>query len=149
MSTTSDVPFGTGDASFQAAGGESGLARLVEDFYLIMDELEDARCVRHLYPRDLAESRKRLAAFLCGWLGGPRRYAEHYGSISIPQFHTRWTVGEAERDAWLKCMELAIARQGYTDAFADYLLIQLRVPAERILQAGRPACPGQLTTTVI
>ncbi|MCH2339156.1 group II truncated hemoglobin [Pseudomonas sp. NPDC047963] len=149
MSTTSDVQFGTGDASFRAAGGETGLARLVEDFYSIMDELEGALCVRRLYPRDLVESRQRLAAFLCGWLGGPRRYAEDYGRISIPQFHTRWTVGEAERDAWLKCMELAIARQGYTDAFAEYLLIQLRVPAERILQAGQQACPRQSTTTVI
>jgi len=134
------------DASFQAAGGESGLARLVKDFYQIMDEHADAICVRRLYPHDLTESRKRLAAFLCGWLGGPRRYAEHYGSISIPNFHTRWMVGEAERDAWLNCMALAIAKQGYTDVFADYLLSQLRVPAERILQAGQRACPAQPTT---
>ena len=146
MSTTFSAPFGMGDASFQAAGGESGLTRLVEAFYQIMDEREDAICVRRLYPRDLVESRKRLAAFLCGWLGGPRRYAEHYGSISIPQFHTRWMVGEAERDAWLKCMALAIAKQGYTYAFANYLLIQLRIPAERILQAGQRVCPVQPST---
>lgn len=143
MNTTFSVPFGVGDASFQAAGGESGLTRLVEAFYQIMDEREDAICVRRLYPRDLIESRKRLAAFLCGWLGGPRRYAEHYGSINIPQFHTRWTVGEAERDAWLACMALAIAKQGYSEEFADYLLAQLRIPAERILQAGQHACPVQ------
>ncbi|MCQ4320315.1 group II truncated hemoglobin [Stutzerimonas stutzeri] len=143
MSTTFSVPFGVADASFQAAGGESGLTRLVEAFYQIMDERQDAICVRRLYPRDLIESRKRLAAFLCGWLGGPPRYAEHYGSIHIPQFHTRWKVGEAERDAWLECMALAIAKQGYSEEFADYLLAQLRIPAERILQAGRHADPVQ------
>ncbi len=143
MNTTSSVPFGVGDASFQAAGGESGLTRLVEAFYQIMDEREDAICVRRLYPRDLIEARKRLAAFLCGWLGGPRRYAEHYGSINIPQFHTRWKVGEAERDAWLGCMALAIAKQGYSADFADYLLAQLQIPAERILQAGQHTCPQQ------
>ncbi|WP_407296213.1 group II truncated hemoglobin [Stutzerimonas zhaodongensis] len=143
MNEPSSALFGVGDASFQAAGGEPGLARLVTDFYGIMDEREAASCVRRLYPRDLDEPRNRLAAFLCGWLGGPRRYAEHYGSISIPQFHTRWAVGEAERDVWLECMALAIAKQDYSEEFADYLLAQLRIPAERILQAGQHACPAR------
>ena len=141
MSKPCNAPFGVADASFQAAGGEPGLARLVEAFYRIMDEREMATCVRRLYPRDLSDSSERLTAFLCGWLGGPRRYAEKYGSISIPQFHTRWAVGEAERDAWLECMALAIAQQGYSDDFSEYLLTQLQTPAERILQAGRRVCP--------
>jgi len=142
MHTTDTVPFGIGDASFQAAGGEAGIERLVVDFYRIMDQSPAATCVRRLYPQDLEDSHKRLAAFLCGWLGGPRRYAERYGSINIPQFHTRWPVGQAERDAWLECMEQAIARQPYTARFAEYLLVQLRVPAQRILQAGQRSCPG-------
>ncbi|AHL74782.1 globin [Stutzerimonas stutzeri] len=136
------VPFGVGDASFLAAGGEAGIERLVADFYRVMDETEAAACVRRLYPQELSPSRERLAAFLCGWLGGPRRYAEKFGSISIPQFHTRWSVGETERDAWLECMAQAIARQGYSADFADYLLLQLRVPADRIFQAGRRGCPA-------
>jgi hemoglobin len=140
--TTNTPPFGVGDASFQAAGGEPGIERLVDVFYRKMGERADASCIRHLYPQDLTESRSRLAAFLCGWLGGPRRYAEAYGSISIPRFHTRWTIGGAERDAWLACMAQAIAEQPYTPAFASYLLAELRVPAERIVQAGA-SCPAQ------
>ena len=89
MSTTSDVPFGTGDASFQAAGGESGLARLVEDFYLIMDELEDARCVRHLYPRDLAESRKRLAGRPTSLRGTLRQHQHSAVSHSLDSGQNR------------------------------------------------------------
>ena len=142
MSTISRVPFGVGDASFQAAGGEAGIEHLVADFYRIMDETKSAACVRRLYPDDLSESHERLAAFLSGWLGGPRRYAEKFGSISIPHFHTRWTVGETERDTWLDCMALAIARQAYAADFAAYLLAQLRIPAERILQAGQQRCPA-------
>lgn len=141
MNTTHKIPFGVGDASFQAAGGEAGIERLVNDFYLVMDATEAAHCVRRLYPDELGSSRERLAAFLSGWLGGPRRYAEKFGSISIPQFHTRWKVGETERDAWLDCMAQAIARQDYTADFAEYLLTQLRVPAERILQACQTGCP--------
>ena len=140
MSETSSLPFGTADASYIAAGGEPGIAQLVADFYRIMDEHAGAACVRRLYPDDLSEPRERLAAFLCGWLGGPRRYAERYGSISIPSFHTRWKVGEAEREAWLECMAMAISAQDYTTEFADYLLAQLRVPAQRIFETQR-ACP--------
>lgn len=141
MHKISSVPFGVGDASFQAAGGEAGLERLVRDFYLIMDEHENAMSVRRLYPENLDESRERLTAFFCGWLGGPRRYAEKFGSINIPQFHRRWVVGPTERDTWLQCMAQAVARQHYSADFANYLLMQLQVPAERIVQAGSCACP--------
>lgn len=138
MSTSTPV-FGVGDASFQAAGGREGLRRLVEDFYLAMDTLPEAACVRQLYPESLDLARDKLATFLCGWLGGPHEYAERFGPISIPGFHTRWRVGEQERDAWLACMAWAIERQGYAPAFADYLLTQLRVPAERVRQASLAA----------
>lgn len=141
MTSDHGPAFGVGDASFQAAGGEPGLHRLVADFYAVMDESPQAATVRALYPADVSEAQDRLASFLCGWLGGPKRYAEKYGGISIPQFHTRWQVGEAERDAWLFCMEQAIARQPYTRAFSEYLLRQLRVPAERIRQV-QATCPA-------
>lgn len=140
--TTKTPPFGVGDASFRAAGGEPGIERLVAAFYRIMDQCESASCVRRLYPNDLDASRQRLTAFLCGWLGGPRRYAQLYGSISIPHFHTSWSIGEAERDAWLDCMASAIDEQPYEPGFALYLLAQLRVPAERILQAGQQSWPA-------
>jgi hemoglobin len=137
--STPKPTFGVGDASFQAAGAEAGVRRLVEDFYRIMDESSAAACVRQLYPEDLSLARDKLATFLTGWLGGPRRYAERFGPISIPQFHTRWNITATERDAWLACMQDAIALQPYSAAFADYLLAQLRVPAERAHQASQQA----------
>ncbi|MCW3149026.1 group II truncated hemoglobin [Stutzerimonas stutzeri] len=142
--TVSETPqFGVGDASFQAAGGTAGIERLVEGFYLAMDQLPQAASIRAMYPEDLTLAREKLAAFLSGWLGGPRDYAEKFGAISIPQFHTRWTVGDGERDAWLDCMAQAIARQPYSVEFAEYLLRQLRVPAERIRQAQQArGCPA-------
>lgn len=143
MSTAQHPPFGTGDTSFQAAGGSAGVRQLVEDFYAIMDSAPPAATIRRMYPQDLSPAREKLAVFLCGWLGGPRQYAERFGPISIPQFHSRWPIAEAESEAWLSCMEQAIARQGYSVAFADYLLQQLRVPAARIRQAAAHAhgCP--------
>lgn len=129
--------FGEGDASFQAAGGIAGIERLVDDFYAVMDEAEFARGIRRMHPADLAESRDKLARFLCGWLGGPKRFREKYGPIQIPAAHAHLRIDAAERDAWLECMRLAIARQPYTPAFAEYLLRALHVPAERTMRVSQ------------
>ena len=125
--------YGTADASYQAAGGIAGIRRLVNDFYDIMDSWEPARIIQRMHADDLGESRDKLACFLSGWLGGPKLFQERYGKISIPAFHTSWPIGEAERDAWLGCMAQAIERQPYTPEFKEYLLRQLRVPAERVV----------------
>lgn len=129
MSTPS---WGQGDGSFRAAGGRAGIERLVNAFYDAMERLPEAREVRAMHPEDLTEARRKLTFFLCGWLGGPRLYAEHYGPISIPQVHAHLAVDAAARDAWLACMETAIAAQPFEPEFAAYLLQALGVPAERV-----------------
>ncbi|MFK3774222.1 group II truncated hemoglobin [Pseudomonas sp. NPDC089406] len=128
--------YGTDDASYQAAGGIDGLRRLVDDFYRLMDERPEAASVRQMHPADLAGSRDKLACFLSGWLGGPRLYSERYGAIAIPSFHAQWPIGEAHSAIWLDCMARAIALQPWPADFAEYLLRQLRVPAQRIVQAS-------------
>ncbi len=128
--------YGTGDSSYKAAGELSGLIRLVDAFYTYMETLPEARVILQMHSADLALSRKKLAYFLSGWLGGPRLYAEHFGSIVIPAVHRHLSVGYAQRDAWLLCMQRAIADQPYDESFKVYLLEQLRVPAERV----RAAC---------
>ena len=128
--------FGVGDASYQAAGGIDGLRSLVDDFYQIMDESDAAAAIRRMHPANLDMARDKLACFLSGWLGGPRLYSEKYGSISIPAFHAQWPINAAHSAAWLGCMEQAIARQIYSQAFAEYLLARLRVPAHRVVQAS-------------
>lgn len=129
--------YGFSDTSFQAAGGIDGIRKLVDDFYLEMDTLPEAAGIRRMHKADLTESRDKLALFLCGWMGGPSLYHEQYGSINIPRDHAHLTIGEAERDAWLLCMERAIAKQGYSPEFSTYLLAQLRIPAERIFATSR------------
>ncbi len=128
--------YGIGDASHRAAGELAGITRLVDEFYTLMEQLPAARRIRNMHPADLTESRRKLSYFLSGWLGGPRLYAEHYGGISIPAFHQHLSIDTPERDAWLLCMEQAIARQDYAEPFKDYLLTQLRFPAERIRQVS-------------
>jgi hemoglobin len=121
---------------YQAAGELAGITKLVDKFYLNMDTLPEAKTIRSMHPADLAESRKKLTYFLCGWLGGPRLFQEHYGPISIPGAHKRFPIGYEERDAWLLCMQRAIAVQPYSDLFKDYLLAALSIPAERVRQVN-------------
>ena len=41
-----------------------------------------------------------------------------------------------ERDAWLFCMQQAIAVQPFDDQFKEYLLAALNIPAERVRQVN-------------
>lgn len=142
LNLVSEPKFGDGDASFRAAGGEEGLRRLSDDFYDEMERDPNARTILRMHPSDLTVSRDKLARFLCGWLGGPPRFREKYGPIKLPRAHRHLRVAETERDAWLACMERAIARQPFSAAFKVYLLDELRVPAERIRQVCQERMRG-------
>ena len=124
--------YSVGATPYHEAGELAGITGLVDDFYVNMDTLPEAEIIRKMHPQDLAESRKKLTYFLCGWLGGPKLYSEHYGAISIPGFHKQFPIGSDERDAWIFCMQQAIAVQPFDDPFKEYLLAALRIPAERV-----------------
>lgn len=123
--------YGDGDASYQAAGRFEGLQQLAERFYFYMETLPEAAVIRSMHRDDLTESTDKLARFLSAWLGGPKLYSEKYGPIAIPRAHAHLPIGAAERDAWLLCMDRALAEQPYTADFKAYMLKQLAVPAER------------------
>jgi len=137
MNDTTKPLFGTADASYQAAGELAGIQQLVTDFYQIMDTWSGATKIRAMHKSDLSQSADKLTCFLSGWLGGPRLYQERYGSISIPGFHAQWPIDAQARDAWLGCMQQAIERQPFSANFKGYLLAQLSVPANRVVQASQ------------
>ena len=131
--TTDDKPqYGVGDASYQAAGGEPGIRRLVDVFFTRMTDDARFRTIYDMHGVVDDTSRDKLARFLCGWLGGPKLYREKYGGISIPRAHEHLPIAEAERDQWLTCMAESVAEQPFADSFKTYLMEQLFVPAEAI-----------------
>ncbi|MGK0498733.1 MAG: hemoglobin [Oceanicoccus sp.] len=123
--------YGDGDASFQTAGGEPGIRQLVDAFYNSMESLSQAAAIRAMHPDDLLVSRDKLTLFLCGWLGGPKLFREKYGPIQIPHAHKHLVIGSPERDAWLACMQQALAQQNYPQLFQDYLMREFFRPADR------------------
>ncbi|TKB54352.1 MAG: globin [Nitrospira sp.] len=117
---------------YRASGELAGIARLVDAFYANMGTFPEARVIRNMHPEDLTEPRKKLTYFLCGVLGGPSLFIEHYGGVNLPDFHRKFPIGTEERDAWMLCMQRAIAVQPYEASFKEYLLARLWIPAERI-----------------
>ena len=130
--------YGEGDRSFRAAGGEEGVAQLVEYFYEAMSTLPEAKRIREMHGEDLHLVTDKLKCFLCGWLGGPRLFDEKYGPIRIPVAHAHLPIDANDRDMWLHCMAEALKKMPYEEDFKEYLLRALRVPAERI----RHVCSG-------
>lgn len=124
--------YGVEDASYKAAGQLAGLTKLVNSFYDFMETLPEATVIRGMHQKDLTQARKKLRYFLSGWLGGPKLYSKHYGSIAIPSAHKHLPIGNEEMEAWIFCMQKAVAEQPYEESFRIYLIEQLRVPAERI-----------------
>jgi len=122
--------YGYEDTSFRTMGGEPGIRRLVDYFYDAMQTLPEASVIRSLHPPDLALSRDKLTAFLTGWLGGPLRYNERFGSIRIPSAHAHVPIGAEERDSWLRCMQIAIERVDLPDDFRSYFMREIARPAD-------------------
>lgn len=132
MSTQNHRPYGTDDASYQAAGGETGIRQLVDGFFDRMGTDERFATIYAMHPDDIDMSRDKLARFLCGWLGGPKLYNEKYGAIGIPRVHAHLPIGMAERDQWLTCMSETVDLQPFAADFKAYLMEQLYVPAEAV-----------------
>lgn len=134
-----DRRYGVKDTSYKAAGEFEGLERLVSSFYGYMDTLAEAKVIRAMHPEDLSLSSTKLAYFLSGWLGGPRIFSEKFGPIRIPKAHSHLPISSKEGEAWMFCMEKALQDQPYEKEFKVYLMEQLQVPTNRIVQACNPS----------
>lgn len=107
--------------SFERAGGEIGVRRLVERFYDVMDSDPRATGIRALHPADLGESRQKLFEFLCGWLGGPQLYVQKRGHPRLRARHLPFAIGVSERDQWMYCMLHAMTDVGLPEDFQRQL----------------------------
>jgi len=120
-----------GDHQFQIAGGVEGCMKLANDFYDMMETLPETKKILFMHPTDLTESREKLGRFLCGYMNGPELYEEKYGPIALAPAHSHLPIGTPEMNAWLLCMKTAMAQQDYPQAFKDFMMMRLAVPAER------------------
>ena len=93
---------------YEQLGEAEGVRALVDRFYDLMEELPETKPIRDMHPKDLTMSREKLFMFLSGYLGGPSLYIEKYGHPRLRARHLPFSIGRAERDQWLLCMNGAI-----------------------------------------
>ncbi|OZC45391.1 globin [Rhodococcus sp. 14-2483-1-1] len=92
---------------YDAVGGAETFRLLTAKFY---EEVAKDEIVRPLYPEeDLGPAERRMRMFLEQYWGGPRTYSDERGHPRLRMRHNPFRIGPIERDAWLRCMHIAIA----------------------------------------
>ncbi|CAM3827505.1 MULTISPECIES: globin [Tsukamurella] len=95
---------------YDAVGGAETFRDLIHRFYV---EVAADELLRPLYPEeDLGPAEDRLRMFFEQYWGGPRTYSERRGHPRLRMRHVPFRITELERDAWLRCMDVAIASIG-------------------------------------
>jgi hemoglobin len=124
------------DALFDRVGGEQFFIELVDHFYL---GVAGDPLLRPLYPDDLAESASHLALFLMQYWGGPSTYNDLRGHPRLRMRHMPFVIGPAERDAWLRHMEDAVAHMAegshLTESDADEVRAYFAMAATSLMNA--------------
>jgi hemoglobin len=93
---------------FDRAGGEEFFETLTQRFYR---SVAADPVLRPLYPDDpegLEAARLHLKWFLMQYWGGPSVYQSSRGAPQLRARHARFSIGQAERDAWVEHMSAAV-----------------------------------------
>ena len=101
---------------YSQIGGQTAVFNLADQFYLVMQREAELAKLLIMHPTNLTRSRKKLAQYLCQWLGGPALFGQDYMSAEwIRQRHQHLQIGFEERDQWLRCMHIVMKDLGYND----------------------------------
>jgi len=91
---------------YAEVGGAPVFAKIISRFY---EEVARDEVLRPLYPEeDLGPAEERLRMFLEQYWGGPRTYSDQRGHPRLRMRHAPFRIGPIERDAWLRCMRIAV-----------------------------------------
>jgi hemoglobin len=100
------------DLPFKLIGEGSGVRRLVDRFYDLMDEELVYSELRALHAPDLTPMRESLTGFLIGWLGGPRHWFTAHPGKCMMSMHAQVPVNEHTARQWRDAMASALADTG-------------------------------------
>src|SRR5512133_2505130 len=111
----------SGLSLYELIGGEVGLRSLVYRFYDLMETSPEATRIRSFHAKSLKHSHEKLFMFLSGWSGGPQLYVEKFGHPRLRMRHIPFSIGTAERDQWLWCMNKALDESQIDPRVKEYL----------------------------
>ena len=128
MATPGDVT-----SFYDAVGGEETFNRIIGRFY---DEVAKDEVLRPLYPEeDLGPAEDRLRLFLVQYWGGPHTYSEQRGHPRLRMRHAPFSIGPIERDAWLRCMRIAVDEADLSDDHRRQLWGYLEMAANSLMNS--------------
>lgn len=121
---------------YDEVGGHDTFNAIVSRFYALVREDE---ILRPLYPEeDLDAAEVRLRMFLEQYWGGPRTYSDQRGHPRLRMRHSPFKIGFIERDAWLRCMNTAVASvdsETLDDEHRQELLAYLEMAAQSMVNS--------------
>nr|WP_143174484.1 globin [Streptoalloteichus hindustanus] len=118
---------------YLAVGGEQTFRRIVARFY---QEVARDELLRPMYPEeDLRPAEERLLLFLSQYWGGPHTYSERRGHPRLRMRHAPFKIGPLERDAWLRCMRVAVDEAGLDEERRAQLWSYLEMAANSLMNA--------------
>ena len=118
---------------YAEVGGAPVFAKIVARFY---EEVARDDVLRPLYPEeDLGPAEERLRMFLEQYWGGPRTYSDQRGHPRLRMRHAPFRIGPIERDAWLRCMRIAVDEADLDDKHRAQLWQYLQYAAISMMNA--------------
>jgi hemoglobin len=121
---------------YDEVGGAETFRSIVSTFYQLV---RDDEILRPLYPEDdLDGAEERLRMFLEQYWGGPRTYSDQRGHPRLRMRHAPFRIGPIERDAWLRCMHIAVGEinsQTLDDTHREVLLNYLETAAQSMVNS--------------
>ena len=85
--------------------GEPAFWRIARAFYKRIDA---ETLLRPMFPQNLEEPIRNQAEFLIQYFGGPSTYSDRKGHPRLRMRHHPFSIGLAERNAWVAAMEGAL-----------------------------------------
>jgi hemoglobin len=121
------------ESFYQAVGGEATFRRIVARFY---EEVAKDELLRPLYPdEDLGPAEEKLRLFLMQYWGGPHTYSEQRGHPRLRMRHAPFVIGPLQRDAWLRCMRVAVDEADLDEAHRRQLWEYLEMAAHSLMNS--------------
>jgi hemoglobin len=118
---------------YEAVGGEETFRRIVARFY---EEVAKDELLRPLYPdEDLGPAEEKLRLFLMQYWGGPHTYSERRGHPRLRMRHAPFVIGPLQRDAWLRCMKIAVDEADLDEQHRRQLWEYLEMAAHSLINS--------------
>lgn len=115
---------------FEAIGGFDTIDQLVTNFY---KRVGKHPALTPIFPDDLTETARKQRLFLTQFFGGPKLFSEERGHPMMRRRHLPFPITPERKDAWLACMEAALAETEIEEPYRTAIFDKLTMTAHHMM----------------